>query len=952
MMKLAGKITCFLLALFTTTLAMAETAPLLKRPGVWAQSYTGRPADPAVRFGQLPNGLRYAILHNERPTGSLSLRLRIGSGSLAEQDDQQGLAHFLEHLAFRGSTHVPDGEVKRILERQGLRFGPDTNAFTSFDQTVYMFDFPHADASNIESGLMLFREIASHLTIDPAIVETERGVVLAEERLRDTPAFRAYKQQLAFQVQGQLLNRRLPIGQVEIIKTASAATIHRYYETNYQPANATVIAVGDIDVDAMEAAIKAKFSDWQNSRPVPTPDVGSVRPRDTAAHVFSAPGAPETLALAWVKPVDASADTHEYEVRDIVRQIALSIFNKRLQDQAQGDQPPFLGAGAAVQNLYKSARIASIGLATTPGRWQQGMQAVVEAEKRITRDGIEPSELARAIAEARTQIQAAIAGKAGRLNTTIAGEILNAVNDDEVYVSPEQARAEIETVLPSLTPAKVQASLVETFAGAGPLLFRATPEPQVVSDAELTKLLSALVTAPVAKTATTTTKPWPYTSFGTPGTVLDRQDSADLGITRVHFANGTTLAIKPTNFTKDQILVRVGFGHGRLGLPPTLTRAYWLLGVNGQAFVLGGTGKLPFTDIQHDLEAKIVDINLEVQDTSFALSGTTRPADFATQLQLLAAYVTDPGFRPNGVTRLRDSLAANMAQFESSHTVVLQKTASLLLKNGDRRWQTLPESADLAATKTEDLAALLREELAQGALDVSIVGDVKVDEAIDMVARTFGALPKRARVDRTSLTEQVIALTPARPQPFLALHKGRADQAYAVNYWPLPDFYAAPKDARALGLAASVLRSRLFDQLRAADGVTYSPNAGAQQSTTLRNYGYFSMSIEVPPNRIAFFQSAIDQLLAQLKDQGITADEFTRARQPVIDEIKKARETNSHWLNLLTSAALDPRAEQTERDRLSGVLMVTPADVERVIRRYLVGVTPLRLEIKAVSAEH
>src|SRR3569623_749496 len=177
-------------------------APLPEQPGKWALDFTGRKADPAVRFGTLPNGLRYAIMHNETPSDGVAMRMRSGAGSLEERVDEQGLAHFLEHMAFRGSTNIPDGEVVHMLERQGLQFGPDTNAFTAQDETVYMFNFPKADATALDTGLTLFREIGGRLNLAPAAIDAERGVILSEERLRDTPAYRMTKADLGTVLDG------------------------------------------------------------------------------------------------------------------------------------------------------------------------------------------------------------------------------------------------------------------------------------------------------------------------------------------------------------------------------------------------------------------------------------------------------------------------------------------------------------------------------------------------------------------------------------------------------------------------------------------------------------------------------------------------------------------------------------------------------------------------------
>ena len=197
-----------ILLAFVAAAALAGPAAAPATTPSWAQDRSDIAPDPGVRFGVLPNGMRYAIMRNTTPTGQTAIRLRIGSGSLEESDNQQGLAHVLEHMAFEGSTHVPRGEMIKILQRDGLAFGPDTNAQTGWTQTVYMLDLPGASPSLIDTGLMLMRETASELLIDPAALETERGVVLSEERLRDTPQYRATKAQIDLFAQNQRVTER------------------------------------------------------------------------------------------------------------------------------------------------------------------------------------------------------------------------------------------------------------------------------------------------------------------------------------------------------------------------------------------------------------------------------------------------------------------------------------------------------------------------------------------------------------------------------------------------------------------------------------------------------------------------------------------------------------------------------------------------------------------------
>src|SRR5689334_14418283 len=320
--------------------------PLLKEPGKWAQDYTGRKADPDVRFGTLPNGLRYAIEHNETPSDGVAMRMRIGSGSLQERDEEQGLAHFLEHMAFRGSTNIADGEVVHMLERQGLQFGPDTNAFTAQDETVYMFNFPKADVTALDTGLKLFREIGERLNLAPAAIDAEKGVVLSEERLRDTPQYRTVKANLASVLDGTRAPSRWPIGTVETVKAANHDRLSRYYKANYRPDNATIVVVGNIDPAAVEAKIRASFGDWKPAGTPDSIDFGTPSGKQPIGE-FVAAGAPDQLALTWVGPDDRRAETEAVDRERVVRRVALQVLNQRLADTALKPGSPFVAASAA-----------------------------------------------------------------------------------------------------------------------------------------------------------------------------------------------------------------------------------------------------------------------------------------------------------------------------------------------------------------------------------------------------------------------------------------------------------------------------------------------------------------------------------------------------------------------------------------------------------------------------
>ena len=311
--------------------ASAEAAPAPAAPQNWAQTRSDVAPDPAVLFGRLDNGMLYAIVRNDTPAHQTAIRLRIGSGSMEERDDQQGLAHFLEHMAFKGSTHVPAGEMIKLLERHGLAFGPDTNAQTGFDQTVFMLDLPESDPDTLHLGLMLMRETASELTLDQAAMNPERGVVLSEERLRDTPDFEALKKRLLFDFPGQLAPHRLPIGLVDILKTAPVSLIRQYYDANYRPDRAQLIVVGDIDPKAVEANIKAMFGDWKPVGPqTAEPDYGPLAPRKPQAQLIVQPGAHPELSVSWLKPFRSEVESEAKDRRIRIEDLAMAVLNRRL----------------------------------------------------------------------------------------------------------------------------------------------------------------------------------------------------------------------------------------------------------------------------------------------------------------------------------------------------------------------------------------------------------------------------------------------------------------------------------------------------------------------------------------------------------------------------------------------------------------------------------------------
>lgn len=930
----------------------AAAAPASNRPraadrsrppaSVWPQTYAGLPPDPAMRFGTLSNGMRYVVMHNATPAGQASLRLRIAAGSIDETDDQRGLAHFLEHMAFDGSTHVPNGEMIKILQRHGLAFGADTNASTSWEETVYKLDLPKADDPTVDDSLMLLRETASELTLAPDAIDKERGVVLSEERLRDTPGYRVLKQGMGFSLAGLRAPNRFPIGQVDVIQKATRDQFAQFYAQYYRPDRAVLVAVGDFDADAMEAKIKARFGDWTAKGPAGAdPDLGEAIKRDAATKLIVEPGAPPIVQLNWVSPPDLSPDGKARRRRDTIEGLALAVLNRRLDRLTRTENAPFVGAGAGRSDQFHSAKMTTLQVQARPGEWRTALEAASQEARRLARYGVSQDELNLEIGAYHATLQATANAAATRTTPSIADDITGTLATPEVETSPAEDLALFDEAAKGLTAAEVSAAAGQIMGGDGPLVLVSSPDPVDGGDQALAKAYAAIGKEPVSPPTAQAALSWPYDSFGVPGVVADRREIPDLDTVFVRFANGVRLTVKPTKFRDEQILVEARIGDGDLDLPIDRQTPIWAA---NSAFPEGGLDQLSVQDVDQVLHSKILAKTFAVGEDAYVLSGQTRPEDLDAQLQLLTAYVAHPGWRPEAFDRMKKVGPTILDQLEATPTGVLNRDLGFLLHSGDRRW-AYPGRADIAAQTPTEFRSLLQPAIAGGPIEVVIVGDITVDKAIEAVAATFGTLPNRP--DPTpSVASRTVSFPRPTATPVVLTHKGRADQAIGLVAWPTDDFLSDTQRARTLSMLANVMQLRLLEQLRKTEAVTYSPSAQSAASAALPHYGYLSARVEIPPAKLNDFFGDVEAIAQDLKAKPVSDDEFQRAKQPALDDLERRRQTNEYWLSALAGGQTDPRRLTAIRSSVAQLERVSAQDVQRAAQTYLVDDKAWKLEIK------
>ena len=925
------------------TLAGASMATALAQTAIhpWPQASSNVPADPNVRFGMLPNGMRYAIQRNATPPGQASLRLRIDAGSLMETDAQQGLAHYLEHMTFNGSQHVPEGEMVKILQRHGLSFGADTNAQTSETQTLYQLDLPQTDQDTLDTGLMLLREGADRLLLDPGAIDRERGVILSEERSRDTPQLHVYKSGLGFFLKDQLASRRMPIGQVSVIRSADHDLIADFYRKYYRPERAVLIAVGDFDSAAMEAKIKADFSDWKGQGPAGTdPVLGAPEPRGAQTKLVVEPGAPMNIQIEWMKPRDTSPDSLAKRERKQIELLGLQVLNRRLQRLSRGDDPPLISAQAVKGDDLDSAEVTELYVSAQPGKWRRALDAVDTEVRRFQRYGVTQAELDREVAEWRVLLQTAAAQAPTRKTPQVANDIAQTLEEDDVVTSPAEDLALFTQEVNGLKAATVDAALKTVFSGSGPLVLMSTPDPVDGGDAALTQAFQVAEAAPIKPPEDELAKAWPYDHFGAPGKVADQKTIPDLGVTLVRFANGVRLTVKPTKFRDNEVMVRIRVGHGLLDLPGDHVTPIWA--ARG-AFPEGGLKTLSAEQIEQILASKIYGADFQTGEDAFVLQGATRPGDLPTQMQVLAAYVSSPGYRPEAFQRQRTYVATLENQLGATPSGVMTRDLGRLMHSGDPRF-AFPLPQDVAASTPEAFKAALQNPVSTGPIDVIVVGDVSIEKAIALTASTFGALPSRspAAVAPAALA---VAMPHAASDPVVLRHAGRADQSIAYAAWPTDDFFSSPQRARTLRVMAGVIENRLLDDLREAAGVTYSPQASATASLVFPHYGYLAAEVEIPPAKIGAFYDDLTKISASLRADDVTADELARAKKPLIDDLEKSRASNEYWLEQLSGAYEEPRRFDAIRGVVGSLQSVDAVQLKQAAQLYLRDNAEFKLQI-------
>jgi zinc protease len=910
----------------------------------WPQSKSDLQPDSRLRFGRLSNGMRYVLYRNSTKARGTAMRFQIAAGSMEEADNQRGLAHFVEHMAFRGSKNLKEGELEKFLESQGFDFGSDVNAFTDYETTDYVLNLPGNGQAATDSALHIFREIAGNLTFASEAIDKERGVILGEERMRASPDARVQQAWIEAAHPQSLYARRNPIGLIDTIRTAPRQAIVDYYNTWYRPELATLIVVGDFDPAKMEKRVHAVFDDWAPKKPGPVPkvDYGARADSGVKTAVYTEKNLYEGVGAVWLRPYIDAPDGMAARTRGFLKTMVADITTNRLARLAEAPDAPFLSASVDYDNDRLEGNSTKLWVTPKPGRQAAAFALALKTIDQVRQNGVTQEEVTRYVAEKDVGIANMLKTTATEDSATLADDFLGDIDDNGVSMAPEDIAALWTRTRPLVTVAAAAPMAKWLYGGDGPLLMRTGEDAKAFGDDQLKTIYAAASSAPAEAWAAQGDVAWPYTDFGEAVKPSKRTAVPVLGYVRYEFPNGVKLNLKQNTLVRNQITVSVRFGGGYELFSPSENLS--LMQLHLYDIVDGGLGKLSKADIDKALHDKTVEVNYDIDEDHATLSGTTTGDSFASEMQLLMAYTTDPGFRSDSFATFRDSVGYLYGQIRSSPDFMLNLGLADELSSDDPRYR-LPSESQAKASDPGVIKAIYRRTLTHVPVEITVAGDISESDALKEVERTFGTLASVPDTYAVAPGADAIRL-PSDRTPRTFAHQGRGDQGISVAVFPTTDALSSPDTTIGLEVLAKVFENRLSDDLRETQGQTYSVTVDPFGSEAFKNYGYLTVSSTVKPEADDTFFTTVMKVAGGLREKPITEAELNRARNPLVQYLDDKMKTNEDWQATLPGLYGDPRRWSLRVGQYKRFAAVTPQTLQSLAETYLKPDNVLRARAK------
>jgi zinc protease len=855
------------------------------------------PVDPAITVATLPNGLRYYVRANPRPEKRAELRLVVKAGSILEDDDQLGLAHFVEHMAFNGTRNFPKQDVITFMQGLGMRFGAHVNAYTSFDETVYMLQVPTDRPGALDRAMLVLEDWASQVTFDPAEIERERGVVLEEWRSRLGAGARLTDKLFPQLLQGSRYASRLPIGKPEILKSFTANRLTQFYKDWYRPDLMAVVAVGDFDRAAVEQMVVAHFAKLarpDQPRPRPIYDIPD-RPGTTFA-ILSDKELPGTaVEIDGLLPAREQGTVGVYREK-MVDRLFSGMLNARLSDMTQKPDAPFVSAFVGRSIFLARTREQAMATAIVKEDGvERGLEALIVELERVARFGFTAPEFDRQRQVALRNYERMLAQAGSRESASRAAEYIRNFMEQETLPTNEWEFGLHQRFLPSVTLDEVNRRARDWFPDRNRVVVVTAPDkPGLVlpDPATLTSVIAAAPKRPItAHVETATTRPLLET-LPSPGKIAQTTERG-AGITEWKLANGVTVVLKPTTFRADEILFRaISPGGTSLASDADFVPA----STAAQVVTAGGVGAFSATDLRKLLADKVASARPTIGELEEGLSGNGSKRDLETMFQLVYLAFTAPRPDPTAFAVLAGQAKAMLAnQRVVPEMAFIETLQSTMTQDHPRRRLTTAETVD--QWNLDRSLQFYKDRFADaGDFTFVFVGSFTADEMRPMVERYLGALPSTGRKE----TWKDVGVRAPGGVVTKTVEKGTEPKSQTAIIFTGPFEYDQTQRVMIRAMA-QVLQAKLLESLREELGGTYSVTAGASYNRFPRPEYSVTIQFGSDPARVDALVARVFDEIDRLKTNGPTAAHVTDTRESLLRDFETNIRQNAFLLGQIVA---------------------------------------------------
>ncbi|MFH2058620.1 MAG: insulinase family protein [Pseudomonadota bacterium] len=898
--------------------------------------HSGFPTDPGIIYGVLPNGFQYVLKKNSIPEKRAYIHLDVFSGSVHEADDQQGVAHYLEHMMFNGSTHFKPGELVDYFHSIGMDFGADANAHTGFFNTVYDLALPTSDQQQLDKAFLIIQDYAAGALLIESEVDRERGIILAEKRERDSVSSRIFQKTLAFELDGSVIKDRFPIGIEDTLKKADRKLLKAYYDQWYRPDNMALVVVGDIDVKMTEQLIIQRFSQLQSRSLFPSrhqsvewkPHQGN-----KAFYYYEPEAATTQIAIQALSYVPLRPQTLLMLKKQALNQLANAMVQHRISRLINQQKAKFTMA-SVYSGSYLQYNQASVIYATCqPEHWTKALEQIEQILRQALEYGYTQKELDRVKSEYIADLEQAVTLSLSHKSSSVSQKILSLINNRHLLISEHQRLSVLKPYIESITIDQAHAAFKTAWAKKHRLVTvtgNARIEP-IQAQKTILDVFNNSLQQTVSSNKEFQSKGFPY--LETPllkGSIRSTDSRADdLGIKIIEFENNVRLNLKQTKFKPNEFAVKVCFGEGKRSEPASKPGISFLA---ERVLTESGFGSIDKDQLEEALAGKQVGTEIEVNDNYFAISGSGNPKDAATVFELIHHYLKDPGLKDSALNLVRIRYKQEYESLVRTIDGVMQLKGNRFLAKEDPRFgMPPPEAIDQYSIK--DIQDWLSPSLNDAPLEISIVGDFDENKMIELTATYLGTLKTRRTFP-----------LPPRKLGKIFFPKGETLQlsvdtkidSAVVHVAFLTDDFWDIMQTRKLSVLSRVISERLRQVIREELGESYSPYVYNKGSTIYKGYGVLQAVVSVKPgNHLIVFQK-IKEIIESLHSNGISKKETQYALNPVLTYLRSLRQTNDYWLtSVMANSGNYPAKFDWARNILTGYKNITNDDLVALAKKYL-----------------